>query len=164
MELVEIWFDQPPLWSFRSRTPHLGVTSTKPVLEVRSDASRTVADRQSQTLRKNPRINDDAVDAVAGSLREFGFRQPIVVDAEGVIVVGHGVPVVRGYRKVIQFIRSASDERDFRAMRSLNYEKLQGDRAHQHSLRINDQWRLIVEIKKSEPKNVIRVMGIEDYH
>jgi DNA modification methylase len=37
----------------------------------------------------NPRQNDDAVDAVAASLREFGFRQPIVVDAEGVIVVGH---------------------------------------------------------------------------
>lgn len=37
----------------------------------------------------NPRQNDDAVDAVVASLREFGFRQPIVVDAEGVIVVGH---------------------------------------------------------------------------
>ncbi len=37
----------------------------------------------------NPRINDDAVDAVAASLREYGFRQPIVVDAEGVIIVGH---------------------------------------------------------------------------
>jgi DNA modification methylase len=37
----------------------------------------------------NPRLNDDAVDAVAASIREFGFRQPIVVDAEGVIVVGH---------------------------------------------------------------------------
>ncbi len=37
----------------------------------------------------NPRLNDDAVDAVAASLREFGFRQPIVVDTEGVIVVGH---------------------------------------------------------------------------
>jgi DNA modification methylase len=37
----------------------------------------------------NPRHNDDAVDAVAQSIREFGFRQPIVVDAEGVIVVGH---------------------------------------------------------------------------
>jgi hypothetical protein len=37
----------------------------------------------------NPRINDDAVDAVAASLREFGFRQPIVVDAEGVIICGH---------------------------------------------------------------------------
>ena len=37
----------------------------------------------------NPRNNDDAVDAVAKSLREYGFRQPIVVDAEGVIIVGH---------------------------------------------------------------------------
>ena len=37
----------------------------------------------------NPRVNDDAVDAVAASLREFGFRQPIVVDAEGVIICGH---------------------------------------------------------------------------
>jgi len=38
---------------------------------------------------QNPRQNDAAVDAVAASIREFGFRQPIVVDTEGVIVVGH---------------------------------------------------------------------------
>lgn len=38
---------------------------------------------------KNPRINDGAVDAVAESIRRFGFRQPIVVDSEGVIIVGH---------------------------------------------------------------------------
>ena len=37
----------------------------------------------------NPRKNDGAVDAVARSIGEFGFRQPIVVDREGVIVVGH---------------------------------------------------------------------------
>ncbi|MGL6095614.1 MAG: DNA modification methylase [Fimbriiglobus sp.] len=37
----------------------------------------------------NPRQNVDAVDAVAASLSEFGFRQPIVVDAEGVIICGH---------------------------------------------------------------------------
>ncbi len=37
----------------------------------------------------NPRNNDDAVDAVAASLKEFGFRQPIVVDSAGVIIVGH---------------------------------------------------------------------------
>lgn len=37
----------------------------------------------------NPRHNDAAVDAVAESLRRFGFRQPIVVDADHVIVVGH---------------------------------------------------------------------------
>ncbi len=38
---------------------------------------------------KNPRLNDKAVDAVAASLREFGFRQPIVVDADDVIIAGH---------------------------------------------------------------------------
>ncbi len=38
---------------------------------------------------KNPRINDAAVDAVASSLKEFGWRQPIVVDTDGVIIVGH---------------------------------------------------------------------------
>ncbi len=38
---------------------------------------------------RNPRHNDQAVDAVAASIREFGFRQPIVVDADGVVVVGH---------------------------------------------------------------------------
>lgn len=38
---------------------------------------------------RNPRINEDAVDAVAASIKEFGFRQPIVVDAEDVIICGH---------------------------------------------------------------------------
>ena len=37
----------------------------------------------------NPRSNDGAVDAVAASILEFGFRQPIVVDEAGVIVCGH---------------------------------------------------------------------------
>ena len=37
----------------------------------------------------NPRHNDEAVDAVAASIREFGFKQPIVIDKQGVIVAGH---------------------------------------------------------------------------
>lgn len=38
---------------------------------------------------KNPRRNDDAVVYVANSIREFGFRVPIVVDKDGVIITGH---------------------------------------------------------------------------
>lgn len=38
---------------------------------------------------KNPRINDDAVEAVAKSIKEFGWRSPIVVDKSMVIVCGH---------------------------------------------------------------------------
>jgi ParB-like chromosome segregation protein Spo0J len=37
----------------------------------------------------NPRVNDHAVNAVAASIKEFGFRQPIVVDEDYVIIVGH---------------------------------------------------------------------------
>jgi len=40
-------------------------------------------------FENNPRINEPAVEAVARSIREFGFRQPIVVDEQGIIVVGH---------------------------------------------------------------------------
>ena len=39
---------------------------------------------------RNPRrISDAAVATVAASIKEFGFRQPIVVDADGVVVAGH---------------------------------------------------------------------------
>lgn len=38
---------------------------------------------------KNPRRNDEAVDAVAASIKEFGWQQPIVVDRDGVIIAGH---------------------------------------------------------------------------
>ena len=37
----------------------------------------------------NPRKNDDAVEAVANSIKNFGFKSPIVVDANKVIVNGH---------------------------------------------------------------------------
>lgn len=38
---------------------------------------------------KNPRINDDAVKYVASSIREFGFKVPIIIDKDNVIVAGH---------------------------------------------------------------------------
>ncbi len=49
-------------------------------------------------------------------------------------------------------------------MRSLRFERLKGKRAHQHSMRLNDQWRLILEISKGNPENMVFVVGIEDYH
>jgi len=37
----------------------------------------------------NPRKNDNAVSAVAASIREFGFRNPIIIDKNGTIISGH---------------------------------------------------------------------------
>ena len=39
--------------------------------------------------QNNPRRNDKAVDAVAASIKQFGFKQPIVIDKDNVIVCGH---------------------------------------------------------------------------
>ena len=38
---------------------------------------------------KNPRKNDEAVKYVKESIEQFGFKVPIVIDADGVIVAGH---------------------------------------------------------------------------
>ena len=45
--------------------------------------------KQVHPYPNNPRVNGDAVDKVAASLRAFGFRQPIVVDKDYVIICGH---------------------------------------------------------------------------
>lgn len=38
---------------------------------------------------QNPRCNDNAVESVAASIREFGFKVPLVIDKDGIIVAGH---------------------------------------------------------------------------
>lgn len=37
----------------------------------------------------NPRNNENAIDYVANSIKEFGFKVPLVIDKDGVIVTGH---------------------------------------------------------------------------
>ena len=77
---------------------------------------------------------------------------------------GLPVAVVRRYRKTLGWIRSAHDERDFRQMRSLNFEKLRGSRSHQYSMRLNDQFRLIIELEKSGGRAKAILIEITDYH
>lgn len=77
---------------------------------------------------------------------------------------GFGPEIVHGYRKVMQAIRAAHDERDLYASRGLRFEKLKGARSHQHSLRINQQWRLIVELRGTGTQKRVGIVGIEDYH
>jgi toxin HigB-1 len=86
------------------------------------------------------------------------------LEADGQFDTRFDRAIVRGFRKLMQVIRAAVDERDFYAMKSLHFKKLEGDRSHERSMRINDQWRLIVELKGDAPNKKIRVKKIEDYH
>jgi proteic killer suppression protein len=75
-----------------------------------------------------------------------------------------GRDIVRSYRKVVGIVVAANDERDLYAMRSLNYEKLKGSRSGQHSLRLNQQWRLIVRPQTGQDGTQMIIIEIVDYH
>lgn len=77
---------------------------------------------------------------------------------------GYSQAVVKAFRRRMQQIRAAVDERDFRGLVSLHFEKLKGGRSHQYSMRLNDQWRLIVEFERQKDRKSIVIIGIEDYH
>ena len=97
---------------------------------------------------------------------EVDFVDPDLdrLETDPTFTAGQSQEVVRGYRKVIQQIRAADDERDFYAQRGLRFEKLKGKREHQRSMRINNQWRLILEINDGVNPHRIKIVAIEDYH
>lgn len=72
--------------------------------------------------------------------------------------------VISKFRQRVGLIDDAQDERDFRELKSLHFEKLKGSRAHQHSLRLNAQWRLILELRRSDAGKLVVIISIEDYH
>lgn len=71
--------------------------------------------------------------------------------------------VVKAYRKTMNFLHNMADERDL-AFPGLRAEKLKGDLVGLRSVRLNDQWRLIFDIKQGDCKNIIHIIDIRDYH
>jgi toxin HigB-1 len=95
---------------------------------------------------------------------EFVVDELDRLETDAQFTAGHAQEIVRAYRKRMQQIRSAKDERDLYAVKSLHFEKLKGDRNGQNSIRLNSQWRLILEIKGEHPCKVIGIIEIVDYH
>ena len=71
--------------------------------------------------------------------------------------------LVKAFRKKIQALRAAVDERDLYSQRSNNFKELHGNRKGQYSMRLNDQFRLILEFTRRNPKKIV-IINIEDYH
>jgi len=77
---------------------------------------------------------------------------------------GYAAGIVTIFRKRVQTIGAAPDERTFYGLRSLRFERLKGNRSHQYSMRLNDQWRLILELEGKGPDKIVAIVAIEDYH
>lgn len=72
--------------------------------------------------------------------------------------------VVDAFFEVLAVIAAAKDERDLYALKSLRFEQLRGHRKGERSLRLNDQWRLIVVLEEDQDGKYLRIKDITDYH
>ncbi len=72
--------------------------------------------------------------------------------------------VVRAYRKKVQLLDAARDERDLRRMKSLRLEKLEGDRAGTSSIRLNGQYRLVLNFATDGDGRTAILLELVDYH
>lgn len=72
--------------------------------------------------------------------------------------------IVEAFFEVMAIIGNASSEADIRAFKSLHFEKLTGNRGGQVSLRLNKQYRLIIQIEKDEQGKFLWIIEINDYH
>ena len=92
------------------------------------------------------------------------FRTNALEALETVDSQAYGESITARFRSRVNLIRQARDERDFRALKSLHFEQLSGNRSHQHSMRLNQQFRLILEIAGTGADCVVEIVDIEDYH
>jgi toxin HigB-1 len=74
------------------------------------------------------------------------------------------VPVIKSARRKLTVLRAAPDDRALRNWKSLHYEKLKGDRDGQRSIRLNDQYRMVLTLDETTTPPTVTVLAIEDYH
>lgn len=72
--------------------------------------------------------------------------------------------LIRAYRMKIQVLASAKDERDLRHLRSLRLKELSGKRRGTSSIRLNEQYRLILRFRTDPGGRVVIVLELVDYH
>jgi len=78
--------------------------------------------------------------------------------------LGLPVAVIQAARRRLVQLEAASDERDLRNLKSLNYKKLHGDKDGKHTVRVNDQYRILFTLHEAEQTPVINIIAICDTH
>ena len=95
---------------------------------------------------------------------EFNSGDLDRLETDAAFTAGWETGIVSAYRKYLNMIRQAPDERVFWNSRGARFEKLKGDREGQYSFRLNDQFRLIITLDGSGRDKTVRIIEIVDYH
>ncbi len=95
---------------------------------------------------------------------EFKDQKLALIETDQAAKTRLPVAVIAACRSKLAVLRAAPDERTLRNWKSLHYEKLEGDREGQRSIRINKKWRLVFTIQTEPATTKITILSIEDYH
>jgi len=96
---------------------------------------------------------------------EFRDKELALIETDRAAAdTGLSIALIESARDKLNYIRQAVDERDLRNWRSLHYEKLQGDRSGQRSIRLNKQFRMVFTLDSECKPPRVTVLSIEDYH
>lgn len=95
---------------------------------------------------------------------EFKNKDLELVETDQAIKTKLPLHVINSCRKKLCFMRAAPDEITIKNWKSLHCEKLKGDKDGQVSIRLNDQWRMLLRFDKNNNPPKIIVLSIEDYH
>ena len=103
-----------------------------------------------------------------GNVVKFQFKKKKIEALYAEEKNAHKYPdvVVDNFFDLMSSIEAAESEQDLYALKGLRFEKLSGKRGKegQGSLRLNNQWRLILVIEKDDQGKYILIIDIVDYH
>ena len=97
---------------------------------------------------------------------QFEFKKDKLADLYYEEKGAHKYPpeVVEAFFHVMSVIEAAVDLRDLYNLKSLHFEKLKGSRKNDHSMRLNKQYRLTLQIVQQADESSLLLLDIEDYH
>ena len=94
----------------------------------------------------------------------FADQQLALIETDQAGCTQLPVGVIKSARRKLVVLRAAVDDRSLRNWKSLNYEKLKGNRSGQHSIRLNDQYRFYFRVDRETQPWTITILTLEDGH
>jgi len=85
-------------------------------------------------------------------------------EVEDLRLPGLGRDLTKAFRRKVSLIEDSATEQDLRAFKSLRLEKLAGKLAGLHSIRLNEQWRLLLRLDTDQMGRLVVIIQVIDYH
>jgi len=95
---------------------------------------------------------------------EFGDDEIALICTDRAHKLGLPIGVIKSARRKLVLLHDAPDERTLRNWKSLNYKMLKGDKKRRRSIRLNDQYRMVISVDGKKQPPVVTVLEIGDTH